>query len=174
MCLQAERLQRSGRVGNGWRRKKELWSCAVQSLPHRAGLHQRHLSLLSLFAQLGLKHALAAHTYSEQILSLSILPWYSLCAGPAALEPVPGILQDAAATPRSMALKHSLVPGQAPGHWEWGLEGAFRQAEDAQRGFSLQGGAARCDRAAFVQLITLPSPISERSPGAETDQVCFY
>lgn len=65
-------------------------------------------------------------------------------------------------------------PGQPPGHWEWGLEGTFSQAVDPERGFSLRGGTARCDRAGFVQLITLPSPISKRSPGAETDQVCFY
>lgn len=45
---------------------------------------------------------------------------------------------------------------------------------DAERGFSVQGGTARCDRAAFVQLITLPSLISKQSPGAETDQVCFH
>lgn len=115
---------------------------------------------------------------STHIFRTNIIPIHPplvfLVCRTCSLQPGPGILQDAAATLRSMALKHSLVPGQAPGHWEWGLEGAFRQAEDPQRGFSLQGGAVRCDRAAFVQLITLPSPISERSPGAETDQVCFY
>lgn len=129
--------------------------------------------MLSLFAQLCLKQALAAHTFRTNTI-LTHPPPGIPCVQDQQL--AAHVLNPArcCSYPEKHGLETHPSPGQAPGQWEWGLEGAFSQAEDPERGFSVQGGAARCDRAAFVQLITLLSPISEQSPGAVTDQVCFY
>lgn len=177
VCLQAERLQRSGRVGNGWRRRKE---CAVQALNflHPPSTQSWPSPVIPLLAFSVCTAGFEACSCSTHIQN----KYYPYPSSPG----IPGVqdqqLAARASNParcRSHPEKHGLEkthpsPGQAPGHWEWGLEGAFRQAKEPERGFSLQGGAARCDRAAFVQLIPLPSLISERRPGAETDQVCFY
>lgn len=96
-------------------------SCAVQSLPDRAGLHQRYLSLLSLFAQLGLKHALAAHTFRINIIPIHP-PLIFLVDRTSSLQPMPRILQDAGATLRNMALKkHPLLQArhQDTGNGGW-------------------------------------------------------
>lgn len=49
-----------------------------------------------------------------------------------------------------------------------------KKAADPERGFGPQGEMAKCEMPAFVQLITLPLPISKWCPVAERDQVCFY
>lgn len=49
-----------------------------------------------------------------------------------------------------------------------------KKAVDPERGFGPQGEMAKCEMPAFVQLITLPLPISKWCPVAERDQVCFY
>lgn len=106
--------------------------------------------LTSLFAQLGLKHILVAHTFRTNIIPIyPSSPWCSFCAGSAACSPCLQscrVLEPAWETwpwntpfPRPA----SRTPGMGAGR-------CLQPGLDAERGFSVQGGTVRCDRAGFV------------------------
>lgn len=84
--------------------------------------------LTSLFAQLGLKHILVAHTFRTNIIPIyPSSPWCSFCAGSAACSPC---LQSCRVLEPAWETWpwNTPSPGQPAGHREWGLEGAFSQA----------------------------------------------
>lgn len=92
--------------------------------PCRAGLHQRYLSFLSVFAQLGLKHSLVAHTFRTNIIPLHPPPVFLVCR--ISLQPVPRIPEDAGATLRNVAWKpiHPQASHRDTGNEDWKVPSA--------------------------------------------------